>query len=66
MCFTCIEGIRECKHHSGPYLHNIHKKVSTASKVCAYASQLMLLVCFVYTFISMSTHICAPLKYIKL
>lgn len=56
-CFTCIEGIRECKHHSGPYLYNIHEKVSTASKVCAYASQHMLLSVFcVYLYLHVHTH----------
>lgn len=43
MCFTYIEGTRECKHHSGPHLHNIHEKVSSASNLCAFVFQPMLL-----------------------
>lgn len=57
MCFTCIEGIRECKHHSGPRLHNIHEKVSTASNLCAFISQHMLLRVFcVDLYLHIHTH----------
>lgn len=57
MCFTCIEGIRECKHHGGPHLHNIHEQVSTASNLCAYASQCMLPSVFcVHFYLHIHTH----------
>lgn len=57
MCFTYIEGTRECKHHSGPDLHNIHENVSTASNLCAFISQPMLLRVFcVYLYLHIHTH----------
>lgn len=57
MCFTCIEGIRECKHHSGPHLHNIHEQVSTANNLCAFISQCMLPRVFcVYLYLHIHTH----------
>lgn len=56
MCFTCIEGIRECKHHSGPHLHNIHAKASTASNLCAFISHRTLLRVFcVYLYLHIHT-----------
>lgn len=57
VCFTYIEGTRECKHHSGPHLHNIHEKVSTASNLCAFIFQPMLLRVFcVYLYLQIHTH----------
>lgn len=57
MCFTCIEGIRECKHHSGPHLHNIHEEVSTASNLCAFISgHTFLRVFCVYLYLHIHTH----------
>ena len=57
MCFTGIEGIRECKHHSGPHLHNIHEKVSTASNLYAFIFQHTLLRAFcVYLYLHIHTH----------
>lgn len=57
MCFTCIEGIRECKHHSGPHLHNIHEEVSSASNLCAFISERMFLRVFcVYLYLHNHTH----------
>lgn len=56
MCFTCIEGIRECKHHSGPHFHKIHEKVSAASNKCAFISQRMLLRVFcIYLYLYLHT-----------
>lgn len=60
MCFTCIEGIRECKHRSGPHLHNIHAKVSTASNLCAFISHRTLLRVFcVYLYLHIHTDLYA-------